>query len=412
MKKRFLVIMFAFVIIFCGAFMLTACGEDDLSDKIVFKLTNNAINCNCDVAGEDGGAGETANGITYINKNTNLVVYIYPKDNGYYTNDIKVFVNGVERPFLDGERSLVAINRYERINLLIENPINNIDIKITGSYVLASGNAKFAVDSSTNISEETNTYIRFEQSSATKYELPTEEMTLADFYKNYIQSEAKIMNTEYGKGFTFYIYRKNYDIVPNSISIDTGIKVPNADISLYDGNIVQYVYIDEENNNYGYKYVYSHQYSPFEIIQIGETGKISAYISTVEDDSSGISLNATDVYKSADNKISFAFNPNTKVLAITLYDYNNIPQDVLEGLKLSVNTNKAMHNNFSFATGGENCEDNPNNKVFKINVEDSYKYNTSQSISNIYYSYSYNFYINFYDFPEYFTNTELNFVEQ
>lgn len=357
MKKRFFAILI-FTFVLATAVCLTACGDEN---ERKFYYSADGVPAHCRV--EPTPYGVENDGKMYVNEGETVTINVYV-DEGYYSDDFKMLVNGSEvalTPTTGGNGYIVTYSYSFK-------PKSDIKVSFAGEFKPIRAEISFATSDAYDATAVSDVYIRFAQNSVG---LPTASRTVPQF-------EAATRNFKrelpYGEQLEFYAYTIGYDIT----------RMPWV-INCEGNELNSYFYRDEAKNEYGVRYVYTQGYAnrKFEISTTWSSG-----FSIRKTESDWIGNNITS------DKLRIECRDNA-ALIITLKNYANIPDDVLTALKLKINE---RDQDIDFKTGAND------NGVFTIELKDPYEYYSEENLE-ISRAYEYDFDLNFYTL-DYFDGIE------
>lgn len=362
MRKKPIISILVFAFILATAVCLTACGEER---KFYYNVEEAPAHCRVELSPY----AVDADGKMYANEGDGANIYVYV-DDGYYSDDFKMYVNGseVELTTSLGTGDLITSYGYSF------EPKSDINVTFGGEFKPVKAEITFGTADFYDATLVSDVHIRFAQNTVG---LPTSALTIPQFEtatRNYKRE------LSYGDKLEFYVYTDGYviDRMPMVISCD-GIELQS------------YFYRDDAKNEYGVHYVYTQGYENKKF-EIGTTWSASFTISVKENEGMGNNIDS--------DKLRIEYRDRSSLI-ITLKDYGNIPDDVLTALKLKINW---QEQDINFKTGAND------DGVFTVELKRPYEYFAEEQI-DVNNAYKYDFDLNFYEL-DYFDGIEFDIFSE
>ncbi len=371
MKKKLFSFIITFTFVLIGAMLLIACMS---KKKYYFTMQTEPSHCSVQYS-----HNEDKNGNKYIVAEEEYNISIYP-DEGYFSNDFKLFINSQEVELEKSTEEAEDIVRYYSYRFI---PTEEFNVTFSGTFERVKrfltikkedGNSEnwWEEPFDKNRAENKEVFIRFGENNILG--LPTTEMVYADFVT--FNTVKKLIN--YGDTLDFYVYTKGFKGAPNILYLTS------TDI---------FTHLNEEFYHVGDKigchYTFTQKYFDSTLTFKNASFYINTSIQTGENSGSGN-------IKIGSNKLIIDLAEDFSTLTITINGYNNLSPDIkatFSNLKLKINN---MLQNVDFTQDDDG--------VFTISLKKPYEYYSNQE--DYFYYFQYNVDLNFYTL-EYFKGEQL-----
>lgn len=348
MKRKFLSFVLVLASVLTAAVCLTACEN---VKKCFYTVQAAPEHCNVNLRS----VNTTKDGQYYAKAGEENGVSVYV-DDGYYSDDFKIFFNSQEvTPTTDIRSESGKVYNYE----YSFTPTEDFEITFSGSFkkIQRTFTLKKDTDSAFDETREPNgeIYIRFAESYGLG--LPTEETAYKDFVSYVTYGRHKLL--DYGDTVEFYVYSKGYKGEPYTfVTQEEG------------GPVYLFSEVYHEENKFGIHYTYTQSYSTATLVFGNAQFLNSTSIMTAENSSFGN-------LKIGSDKLIFEISEDLSTLTVTINDYNAIPQGTkatFAALKLKVN-DELQDVDFTADDDG----------VFTVALKDPYEYyDSEEDVSRFY----------------------------
>ncbi len=312
MKKKFLSFVLVFAVVLLGAVSLTACAGG--GKKCFYTMQEAPEHCNVNLRGTN----TTNDGATYAKAGEENGISVYV-DDGYYSDDFKIFMNGQE---------VTTTNSIREESELVYNyeysftPTEDFDITFSGSFRKVQRVFTLKRDTEdvfdANWAPNSELYIRFAEGNVLG--LSSEEKVYTEFIKTV--SVQRQWQLGYGDTVEFYVYSKGYKGEPkNFITQNDG------------GYTLLFSDVYHEDDKFGVHYTFTQNYATSAILLGNAQFTTHVSISTSENGGHGN-------LKIGSDKLILDIAEDLSTLTVTIKDYNGIPSSTkatFAALKLRIN---------------------------------------------------------------------------